>query len=54
MSKTLRVKGKPVDVVFLVTFAEIMNTKMSARERAIALDKLNRKVTDSLASRMFK
>ena len=48
------VKPKKIDTVFVVTFVEIMNTKMSARERAAALDRLNKSVKDSLAIRMFK
>lgn len=52
--KGVKVKGNKMDTVFVVTFAEIMGTKMSPREKVDALNKLYKKVNDSLTIRLFK
>ena len=54
MSKIIRVKGKKIDTVFVVTFAEIMRTKMSVREKVQAINRLYEQVNDSLTTRMLK
>ena len=50
----VKIKGKKIDTLFVVVFAEIMRTRMTVYEKVQAINKLYEIVNDSLSARMFK
>lgn len=52
--KGVKVKGKRIDTIFVVTFAEIMRTRMPVREKVAAINKLYELVNNSLTTRLFR
>ena len=47
-------KGRKEDTIFVLTFVEIMKSKISAKEKIDALNELCRVANDSLTSRMLR